>query len=313
MAVSTVETIVANPARKRTRMATRMTLKQRLHFGTARQRAAAKASLRASRKRKPNASRRRASSRPRHRRRTQNPGEIIAMTLGNPARKKGRKRMAATKRRRRHASRANAGHRRRRRAPVMHHRRRHHNPSRRVYNRGRRRVYNRGRRRVYNPAGYSWGGVFELGAGAVVGSALSSAGTQLVLGTSNTGFVGYAGNLIATLVLSWLGSMGPLRKFRGFSPGVLAGGVGALIKRIISDYSLFGGYTASLGMGDYMVSNWVTPQRLISDFRSLTDSNYGQGQWGLQSAPPALTISSSGVSTAGMGLDGSSGGGSVGY
>ena len=222
--------------------------------------------------------------------------------------------MAATKRRRRHASRANAGH--RRVHHRVHHRKRHHraNPSRRVYNRGRRRVYNRGRRRrVYNPAGYSWGGVFELGAGAVVGSALSSAGTQLVLGTSNTGFVGYTGNLITTLVLSWLGSMGPLRKFRGFSPGILAGGVGALIKRIISDYSLFGGYTASLGMGDYMVSNWVTPQRLISDFRSLTDSNYGQGQWGLQSAPPALAMSSSGVSTAGMGLDGSSGGGSVGY
>lgn len=315
MAVSTVETIIANPARKRrTRMAKRMTLKQRLHFGTARQRAAAKASLRGSRKRKRNtAHRTRTVSRPR-RRRTQNPGEIIAMTLGNPARKKGRNRMAATKRRRRHASRANAGHRRRRRTTAVHHRRRTHkaNPARRrVYNRGRRRVYNRSRRR--NPAGYSWGGVFELGAGAVVGSALSSAGTQLVLGTSNTGMVGYAGNLITTLVLSWLGSMGPLRKFRGFSPGILAGGVGALIKRIISDYSLFGGYTASLGMGDYMVSNWVTPQRLISDFRSLTDSNYGQGQWGLQSAPPALAMSSSGISTAGMGLDGSGGGGSVGY
>lgn len=222
--------------------------------------------------------------------------------------------MAKTKKRRSTSKHHHAG-RPRRRRPVAHHRARtHHNPAkRRVYNRGRRRMYNRaGRRRQHNPAGYSWGGVFELGAGAVVGSALSSAGTQLVLGTSNTGFVGYAGNLVTTLVLSWLGSMGPLRKFRGFSPGILAGGVGALIKRIISDYSLFGGYTASLGMGDYMVSNWVAPQRLISDFRSLTESNYGQGQWG-QTSPPALAMSSSGVSVAGMGLDGSSGAGSLGY
>jgi len=310
MAESTVEVIVANPARKRhSQMARRMTLKQRLHFGTARQRAAAKAALRGSRKRKRNASRRRTVSRHR-RRRTQNPGEIIAMTLGNPARKKGRKPMAATKRRRRHASRANAGHRRRRRHVVHHRRRRHHaNPARRVYNRGRRhhRVHHR---RHSNPAGYGWGGVFELGAGAVVGSTLSSAGTQMVLGTSNTGMVGYAGNLISTLVLSWLGSMGPLRKFKGFAPGILAGGIGGLIKRIISDYSLFGGYTASLGMGDYMVANWVTPQRLTADFRSLTDATVGQGQWGLQSP----TMSSSGVSTRGLGLEGDPGTyGSVGY
>jgi hypothetical protein len=308
MAVSTVETIIANPARKRSHMARRMTLKQRLHFGTARQRAAAKASLRGSRKRKRNtAHRKRTSSRPR--KRTQNPGEIIALTLGNPARKKGRNRMAATKRRRRHASKTNAGHRHRRKHTV-HHRRRHHkpNPARRVYNRSRRHHT----RRHHNPAGYSWGGVFELGAGAVVGSALSSAGTQLVLGTSNTGMVGYAGNLISTLVLSWLGSMGPLRKFKGFGPGILAGGVGALIKRIISDYSLFGGYTASLGMGDYMVSNWVAPQRLVSDFRSLTEANVGQGQWGFQ-GPPALAMSSSGVSTTGMGIDGQGSSASLGY
>lgn len=310
MAVSTVETIVANPARKRHhQMARHMTLKQRLHFGTARQRAAAKASLRGARKRKRNAHR--PVSRPHRKRRTQNPGEIIAMTLGNPARKKGRKRMAATKHRRRHASRANAGHRRRRRTHTVHHRRRHHaNPARRVYNRSRRHHTMHRRRHHSNPAGYGWGGVFELGAGAVVGSTLSSAGTQLVLGTSNTGFVGYAGNLISTLVLSWLGSMGPLRKFKGFAPGILAGGIGGLIKRIISDYSLFGGYTASLGMGDYMVANWVTPQRLTADFRSLTDATVGQGQWGLQ----APTMSSSGVSTRGLGLEGDPGTyGTVGY
>jgi hypothetical protein len=302
MAETTVETIVANPARKRHhRMAKRMTLKQKLHFGSARQRAAAKAALRGARKRKRN----RSSSRPRHRRRSQNPGEIIAMTLGNPARKKGRKRMAATHRRRRHASRANAGHRRRRRSHVVHHRRRRrHNPARR-------RIYNRHRvhhRRRHNPGGVRWADLFVLGGGALVGSTLSSAGTQLVLGTSNTGAMGYAGNLIATLVLSWLGGM--VVRNRSFPAGILAGGIGSLMRRIIADYSLLGGYTAQLGMGDYMVANWVTPQRLASDFRSLTEANVSQGQWGLQ----APAMSSSGVSVRGMGLEGDPGSyGTVGY
>lgn len=101
-----------------------------------------------------------------------------------------------------------------------------------------------------------------------------------------------------------------------FPAGILAGGIGALIRRIIADYSLFGGYTASLGMGDYLVSNWVAPQRLASDFRSLSESNFGpfnaQGGWGWQNPAPA--ISSSGVSTRGMGLEGDPGTyGQVGY
>ena len=308
MAVATIETIVANPARRRRRnmAGRRMTLKQRLHFGTARQRSAAKAALRGSRKRKRNAARRTTSRR--HHRRKTNPGEIIAMTLGNPARRKGRKKMAATHRRRRHASRMNAGHRRRRRTNTSHHRRRRHNPSRRIYNRARRRNVVHHRRRRHNPAGYRWSDLFVLGGGALVGSALSSAGTQLVLGTSNTGPMGYVGNLAATLVLSWLGGM--VTRNKAFPAGILAGGIGSLMRRIIADYSLLGGYSAQLGMGDYMVSNWVTPQRLASDFRSLTEANMGQGQWGLQT--PAIPMSSSGVAATSHGLDVNSGG-SLGY
>lgn len=135
-----------------------------------------------------------------------------------------------------------------------------------------------------------------------------------MLGSSNTGVMGYAGNLISTFVLSWLGGM--VSRNRMFPAGILAGGIGALIRRIIADYSLFGGYTASLGMGDYLVSNWVAPQRLASDFRSLSESNFGpfnaQGGWGWQNPAPA--ISSSGVSTRGMGLEGDPGTyGQVGY
>jgi hypothetical protein len=143
-----------------------------------------------------------------------------------------------------------------------------------------------------------------LGGGALVGSSLSSAGSQLILGASNTGAVGYVTNLVATLVLSWLGGM--FTRNRAFPAGILAGGIGSLLRRIISDYSLFGGYTAQLGMGDYMVSNWVTPQRLASDFRSLTEANMSPGYWGFQ---PAAQIagSSSGISTRGMSLEGEPG------
>lgn len=159
-------------------------------------------------------------------------------------------------------------------------------------------------RRQHNPAGYRWTDLFILGGGALVGSTLSSAGTQMVLGGSNSGAMGYAGNLIATLVLSWLGGM--VTRNKAFPAGILAGGIGSLMRRIIADYSLLGGYTSQLGMGDYMVSNWVTPQRLASDFRSLTEANVGQGNWGFQAAP-AMSMSSSGVSTRGMGLEGDSG------
>ncbi len=188
------------------------------------------------------------------------------------------------------------------------------NRGRRKSNPGRRRQSNPGiarrhSRRHRNPAGYQWTDLFILGGGALVGSTLSLAGTQMILQSNNTGVMGYAGNLLSTLILAWLGGM--VTKNRAFPAGILAGGVGAIMRRIISDYSLFGGYTSQLGMGDYMVSNWVTPQRLTSDFRSLTEANVGQGQWGFQAAP-AMAISSSGVSATGMGLEGSHPG-SAGY
>ena len=180
-------------------------------------------------------------------------------------------------------------------------------------------VHSRRRGRRGNPAGYRWGDLFVLGAGGLVGGALPSAGTQLILGASNTGMVGYAVNLVTTLLTAWVGAM--FVRNRAFPAGILAGGVGSLMRRIISDYSLFGGYTASIGMGDYMVVNWVTPQRLASDFRSLTDALVDQGHWGYEGVPPSLparavgpltssmypTISSSGVSARGMSLEGDPG------
>jgi len=125
MAFTSVETIIANPARKGKRNVARMSLKQRLHFGSKAQRAAAKRSLSGRRKkntarphRKRTVARRRANP-PKARKRVQrprvkkaqrrsNPGEIISLAL-NPA--KRRTKVAATKRRRKAARRTNAGHR----------------------------------------------------------------------------------------------------------------------------------------------------------------------------------------------------------
>jgi hypothetical protein len=284
MAYAVRETVVANPARKRKRknVARRMSLKQKLHFGTKRQRAAAKTSLKAKRKKPVKAHRRRKiNPAPRkrkaatrnHRRRTRrtNPGEIIAMTLGNPARKKGKKKnMAAKKHRRR---RKNA-------APVHHRRRRRSNPAA-----GRRRAAPRRttRRRSYrsNPGGFAVKDMLWLGTGSVAGASLSKLATQAVLGASNTGAMGYLGNVVATGILAFLGHK--FIKNKSFSAGVVAGGIGQVITRAIGDNTSYGQYLAMSGMGDYQASAFVTPQRLSA---GLTSAQIAiPNGWGGQSLP----------------------------
>lgn len=108
-----------------------------------------------------------------------------------------------------------------------------------------------------------------LGGGAVVGGTLPTVATQAILGGKNTGVMGYAANLAATFLLAW----GVNRFSKGktghtFSMGIVAGGIGSVIKRAITDYSILGSFGQQLGMGDYMVSNWVTPQRMVDGLNS---------------------------------------------
>lgn len=212
--------------------------------------------------------------------------------------------MAAThtKRRRRRANtaRRHTTHHMHRRRNVSHRTRR--NPAVR---------HHRSHRRS-NPGGVRWGDVFVLGAGGLVGGSLPSAATQLVLGSSNSGALGYGVNLVATLVFSWVGGM--FTRNKAFPAGILAGGVGSLMRRIIADYSLVPGMNlgSSSGMGDYMISNWVNPPRLVSDFRSLTEANFGQGQWGYQGGAQPVVGSTNGVDASSMGLA-QGAGGSMGY
>lgn len=244
-----------------------MSLKQKLHFGSKRVRAAARASLKAKRKTKraaahrtrskPNPARkRRATVRKQARRRTRrsNPGEIISLVLGNPSAKRSSKKMAKAKRSktRRATSRANsAGRRRTRRA----------NPATR-----------RHARRRSNPAGFRMSELLVLGAGAVAGASVPKIASQAVLGAKNTGAMGYVANLAGTGLLAWAADKF-LPRQRAFAVGILAGGIGQVIGRIIADYTQFGSFVNQLGMGDYMASNFVAPQILPNALESAMSSN----------------------------------------
>jgi hypothetical protein len=273
--------IVANPAKKRNaHMA--MTLKQKLHFGSKRVRAAAKAAMKRKRTKKraaavshrprtkPNpAPKRRAASKARTKRRKSqrsNPADIISLTLGNPA-KRRTKAVAKTKRRKKAS------------AP-------------RVNSAGRRRTKkNPGRRRAQrNPAGYGMRDLVALGGGAVLGASLPKLASQMVLGTKNTGFMGYLANLAGTGLLAFAASRFAPRE-RMLAAGILAGGVGQVISRAISDYTTVGQYLQSAGMGDYMASNWVTPQVLPNALESPMSSNGYQPQIPMSSSAANVNVS----------------------
>lgn len=84
--------------------------------------------------------------------------------------------------------------------------------------------------------------------------------TQMVLTTSNTGVMGYIGNLVSAFVLSW--GVKAFMKNEKAAAAVLSGGFVQIVLRLIADYTPFGQYTANLGMGDYLAQNWLVPQRI---------------------------------------------------
>ncbi len=362
MAYTEQETIVANPAHKSRRKRSnagkrkgRMTLKQKLHFGSKRQRAAAKKALsrrrkkshakahrartnlsvrkskkgikgrkyelgsehflrrhkrgklrfksnRAKAKRNRGGLRRMASEYKRHRAagegrlrslkrahktvkhnkpkraRKRNPGEIISIfgvPAGNPARK-GKRKMAATKRKRRHSSshhRRNAGTRHHQKTKMSH--RRHH-------------------RR--NPG---MTGIIAEAIATGVGLFGSQFIAQTVLGSGNTGIMGYVANGIAGGLLAGAASM--VRATKHLAPYIVVGTALEIIYRIIVDNSLLGQYSSQLGMGDYMASNWVTPQRLPNALHN-AQVQIPAG-WG-GAAPAVMQSAAAPAGAAGMGWAG---------
>jgi hypothetical protein len=275
MAVEVRTRRLSNPSKRRSKNPKRrMSLAQKLHFGTARQRAAARLSLKGRknpgykkmRKRgqhmtaqyryrvKSKLSRGGYTSNPRRKKRVKNIGEIVSISLAglNPGKKRRKVTMAAHRRRRR---KVNAGtHRRRtRRAnPARTYRRRkHHTVARRrrsnpgMHRRRRRnpvyamRRINRGRRRNPSMAGVTSGTIGK--ALGVIGGAIGSKYlTQLALGGNNTGIMGYGGNLVASIALGW--AAGKVTKSKDFGTMVAVGGIAALVLRVLSDNTSIGQY-----------------------------------------------------------------------
>lgn len=123
------------------------------------------------------------------------------------------------------------------------------------------------RGRIGNPGRLGSPATWIQGAGGVVAGVMASkAIPQMILGPSNTGAMGYAANAAATLGAGWLAAMLFPNK-PAVIAGVLGGGFGALLVRLISDRTPYGSVLASSGLGDYGLglyqkSNFNNPQRV---------------------------------------------------
>jgi hypothetical protein len=264
MAITQRTRMIANPARRKSRRNAprKLSLKQRAIFGrTPAIRSAAKAAL----------TRKRANGvRKSHRRR--NPVDhIVGFSLANPARRKAGKMAAPKKRRRSKSRRVNRSRRNpaRRSNPKHHsygHRRR---STRRRANRRRNPSYmiRRVNRRRRNPGGMgSLTGIVTNAVFVIVGALGSKLGAQLILGSNNVGWVGYLGNAAVGLGLWFLTEH--VMKNKEASSGVIAGTVVEVLLRIINDMTPFGQYVSGLGMGDYQMQSFVTPQVLVDPYNN---------------------------------------------
>jgi hypothetical protein len=184
-----------------------------------------------------------------HRARRSNPGHILGFTLVNPAEK--RKGMAKAKKYVRKSSKKSHH------AGGASKKRRYSNPGKMHY-----------RRRRHSNPGMSTN-VTELVTNAVfviLGALGSKLGAQAVLGTKNTGIMGYAGNAAVGAALWFITEK--LMKNRAASAGIISGTIVQILLRVINDYTPFGSYVAQLGMGDYQMQSFVTPQVLVDPLNS---------------------------------------------
>lgn len=201
-------------------------------------------------------------------------GEILAYNLaaGNPGERKGS--MAKTKKKSYHKRPGSKTKR-----YTKNTGRKHHSTGGHAHRR------NTGRKSYRRNTGVgSIGPIVTTGTFAIVGALGSKLGAQLVLGTSNTGVMGYAGNIGVGVGLWFLADK--VMKNRGAAHGILIGTVIQVILRALNDYTPFGSYVANLGMGDYQMQSYVTPQILLDPVNS-ADIRFPSG-WGAPAlaAPP---------------------------
>jgi hypothetical protein len=157
-----------------------------------------------------------------------------------------------------------------RRKKVAKHRRK--KASRRHHSAGRRRT-NTGRRTHRRRNAGAYGGPKDwlaLGGGAVIGGLGATSLPQLLFASSNTGLFGYALTVGATGILAVAAHY--LFKRPMLTAGVIAGGGGALIRRVIQDYSLPGSALLQQGMGDIVTDfNFSVPRTIAPGLQTLNN------------------------------------------
>jgi hypothetical protein len=207
-----------------------------------------------------------------------NPGQILGFTLDNPARKVS---MAQTHKKTAHKPKGSGvkSHYKKNPGHKMHAHRRRHNPSTAI------------------------GPLVNTAVFAIVGALGSKLGAQMVLGANNVGWVGYAGNVGAGFAL-WLAAEKMMRNTAAAN-GIAVGTVIQLILRALNDYTPIGQYTSQLGMGDYQMQSFVTPQILVDPMNS-AEIRIPDG-WAPQLAAPAPVAAPAGK-TGVSGLYGGGGG-----
>ena len=264
MATATIETRIANPARKgsKTKMAKKLSAKQLKYFGTKRQKAAARASR--TKKRAAPKAKHRPRTRPNAPKKHRQTKSASAAPKKKRKRKNGSTKKAAVKKRKNtgalYALVNPAGRKNKvAKAPKKN------RPRKRPAGSTKKRK-NAGRRtaRRTNPGMGRPSDWLALGSGAIVGGLGATSLPQMVLGASNTGAMGYLGMAAATAILATAGHF-MFKKNMMLTSGIIAGGAGALIKRIIGDYTPFGQYlnasAGASGLGDYLSGwNFTTPQ-----------------------------------------------------
>lgn len=218
-----------------------------------------------------------------HTKKRRNVGEILGFTLagaGNPGRKRGSSMATATKKKyKKHSAARGSG--------KHHHRKG--NPGMKVKH----------YRRRGNPGTLAGIGPMVTNAVFVIVGALGSKlAAQAVLGANNVGLIGYAGNAAAGGILWFITEK--IMKNRAASTGVIAGTIVQIVLRILNDYTPFGAYVAQLGMGDYQMQSFVTPQVLVDPMRNADiqiPSGWGGGGGGTRMLTAAASPATAGRST----------------
>jgi len=161
---------------------------------------------------------------------------------------------------------------------------------------------NTGRRSHRRNQGMGAGGIGHIVTNAIfviAGALGSKLLTQLVLGSNNTGLIGYAGNAIAGGAM-WFVTEKVMRN-RVASEGIIAGTAVQIILRLINDYTPFGQYVSQLGMGDYQAQAFVTPQVLVDPYNSAQIRI--PGAWLPPPPPPPATVSAASAAAGVSGFD----------